>query len=176
MILYRGYRMFPMGDLMILQESVLHRIIGYCDYDAVCSLRNTCRYLHNFTRRLRTPWKLYPLRSKLFPYVVNLYAQYARLCHGEQARILPLLNENGKPLCLRYLNNDCQDAYCTASHGDVYYDTDEVEYQECGLEFKCFCIIVSQVFSTKYLWQNERYIEELFNAYSIERSWMQRKV
>lgn len=167
-VIHRAFRSFPMGDLDVLPECSLHRIIDFLDYSTVIQLRNTCRYLHNFTKKRRFRWNLYPLRGSKFKEVYYLYWKYSHLANGEQNYdgVFPIVDSQQKLICSSHLLGECQGLHCEGSHEEPNFLLEDVSLSQMRLEYPAFFIIGSRIFGPIYMWQYERYIEELFQGYA----------
>ncbi len=81
--LFSAIKLYSMGELLKLPEIALHKILDFSDYHEVESLRNCCRYLHNFTRRRRFNWDIIPMRREKFDSAIYLFWKYGKRRSGE---------------------------------------------------------------------------------------------
>ncbi len=115
------------------------------------------------------------MRANKYPQMLHLYAKLSRLSSGDSSHIV-FKDLLGRSICPKYMCSVCNDSVCPDAHTDAIYDASTQEFQETGLEYKALLIICVELFGTKLVWQNERYIEECFLAFSSEHAWTQRKV
>ncbi len=165
-----------MGELLKLPEIALHKVLDYSDYAEVESLRNCCRYLHNFTRRRRFNWKINPMRHEKFNSAIYLFWKYGKRRSGE-AEHHQFYDVHGSLVCERNLQGLCTgEKTCGMSHQSIHIDDyDEWKKVEIYLDIDGYFTVINSLFGAKFLWQCERYLDELFRAHSIEVVIAQRK-
>jgi hypothetical protein len=72
-----SYKSYDMGDLECMQTIDFIRVLTFLEYSEFESLRNTCWFLHNLTRRYRNKWEIKPMRSGMGPFVTYSFIKWA---------------------------------------------------------------------------------------------------
>ena len=100
--------------------------------------------------------------------------KWCRLEGGEGlSDVGPLRDVNGKEICLRNLDavrgKGCLNKHCPKSHNPAHINISDLKRSGACLEkeglYHCLC----DTHSSTFLWQNERFIEELFQRMSLKR-------
>jgi len=86
----------------------------------------------------------------------------------------PYCDQTGFPLCEEYLQRSCQAKYCPLKHAPLQALGDPRFYPPvgvAGLELKHVLLACYNIFSSRFVWAKERYIEELFkfSAADVEK-------
>jgi hypothetical protein len=148
---------------------------------------------------MRLAWKLFPGRSTHINQVVFLFVRWSRIgvegVQGVDQALFPLLDREGKPMCLRHMNRECPASdsldllqstkgwtstaaagMCRASHGELCYDVEELSVLDAYVELVDLMFFVSVLFGPKFIWTYEVYIRELFAAFGEDRLVCSRRV
>ena len=82
----------------------------------------------------------------------------------------PYADTEGNIICERYLQRICENPFCRQKHSSLQtlgYSQYYPGAQEAGLELKHLLLACYNVFDPRFVWQKERYIEKLFEFYSV---------
>ncbi len=60
------YKSYSVGNFELLPLACTDLILDFCDYHSVVTVRNTCRFLHNHTKRRRAAWLMHPMRTDMY--------------------------------------------------------------------------------------------------------------
>ena len=155
-------------------------IINYLTYDDMCNVRNTCRFLHNFTKDLRLHFQIFPPpRRPLINKIISIFLSYCRigmLGNGNLKDVV-LRDQFYQPICQPYLWCRCViGKNCTDSHLDIDYDRYDIHVTGAYLVYDTFMYFVSEIYGPKFIWKYELFIQALFQAYSHEEMIILRKV
>ena len=165
-MVHNAYRAFALGDLEKLTQQNFHLVLGYLQYPDAVNLRNTCWFLHNFTRKYRDSWSLYPMRKSWFHYSAYGFVKWSSLPGGGHKDFGELIDKEGKPVCLGYQEGTCtHQNSCPKRHTAVYLDPQSVEDVGACLDRKCFGIVLVRMFGSNFFWRYELYLDELMIAY-----------
>jgi len=167
-IVHANYRQYKVGFLSILPLKVFDIMMRYFTYDEAKLLRDTCKYFHNLTGRLRTTWSIYPMRSFYYESTIYLFQKWSRSADGgDRMKVEGVFRDwDGNQVCHRYLNIDCGDKYCSLSHNPIKLDVKYMSsLSSLYLELESFKSIVTRVFGARFLWQYEAFIHEFFKNY-----------
>jgi len=88
----------------------------------------------------------------------------------DTSHCFPYCDENGAPLCEEYLQRSCKAKYCPLRHAPLQAIGDPRNYPPvsvAGLEYKHVLLACYNVFSSRFVWAKERYIEELFRFSAV---------
>ena len=155
-------------------------ITDFLTYEDMCMLRNTSRFLHNFTKDLRLHFHIFPpLRRVLINKIISLFLAYCRIgMHGtSNLKEVVLKDQYYRPICHPYLWCRCViGKNCTDSHLDIEYDRYDIHVTGAYLVYDTFMYFVSEIYGPKFIWKLELFIQELFNAYAVEELITLRKV
>ena len=178
LLIYKPYKYYNLGGLENLTEKLFQYVLTYCNYKDIENLRNTCRYLHDFTRKLRSTWILTGMRSKSYDTMVYAYMKWCKNEIGvsDLLKQTPLVDEKNRNICIAHLELRCRDKYCVQSHALAMYDTKALSLSTLMLDLECVCSCISFVFSPCFLWQYEVYIQELFLFYAVSVKIIRRTV
>eukprot|EP01034_Spumella_vulgaris_P028198 gene28198-35014_t len=195
---YEAYKAYEVGHLKKLQSHILERVIlSYLEYRDLTALRDCCNCLHNFTQELRLSWKIFPRRASHINQVVVLFVRWSRIgaegVRGLNETTFPLLDCDGRAMCLRHMNRECPASealqnlliadggrsspsspaaaasLCVASHGALRYDVEELCALDAYVELEDLLFFASVLFGPKFLWRYDVYIRELFVAFGVDR-------
>lgn len=220
---YRPYKFYKCGNFEYLPLRATDRIISFLNYDEVGNMRNCCRFLHNHTKRLRSAWRIHPMREDKYDTVMFHFMRWAvnsnddRPYYGKTPEVpklqrvekaggaeddleerqhakeeglaaeaqrtpyddvhftdtshcYPYADSEGDIICERYLQRICENPYCRQKHTSLQtlgYSQHFPGAQEAGLELKHLLLACYNVFDPRFVWQKERYIEKLFEFYSV---------
>lgn len=198
---YQKNRNSPMGMLEKLQVSVQNIYISYLNifksilqiksmekiileyltYQDIEILRNTCVYLHNFTRELRLTYRIFPsYRQKQYNKLIYLFFNYSRVGKEglPQLSNIELKDKYNCKICPYYLQLLCplNELTCNYSHNIIYIHRKEINETNAYICYNELIYFISQIFHPKFIWQNEIYIKELFHAFSYEENIVIRQV
>jgi len=165
-MLHNAYKAFALGNLEQLMQVDFERVMSFLTYkDAVC-LRDTCWFLHNYTRRKRANWDLYPMRSNQYHRVVWGFLKWSTMARGGKKLLGPFFDEHGKPICIGYQEGICNhQKSCPNSHATAALDSAFVEESGACLDRKNLNIVLVSIFGPHFYWKYELYIGELMIAY-----------
>lgn len=156
-------------------------ILEYLSYRDIELLRDTCVYLHNFTRELRLTYRIFPLyRQKQYNKLVYLFFHCSRVGKEGLPQLagVELKDKYNQKVCPYHLQLLCplKPEACNFSHEMVFIHRKEVNYTGAYICYDEFMYFVGQVFHPKFIWKNEVYMKELFHAFSYEEEIVVRQV
>lgn len=158
--------------LLFLQISILNKVlIDYLVYEDLVQLRNTCRFLHDFTRELRMNFLVFPRQRRLMlNKVLSLFIRWARLNPdgSDNLKDRVFTDAMHRPICRYHMRLQCQLplGQCPDSHDDVVYDRTDLQQTSAYLIYDDFMFMVSDLFGATFIYQFEVYLQALFQAYS----------
>ena len=178
-LLFKGYRSLAAGRLNSLPSTSVERVLSFCDYKSLESLRDCCRLLHNYTRDLRGQWRLRPMREKHHDIMIYFFLRWATRNTSELAFSSKQLFAG---ICQHHLETGrCPlNKSCPFSH-DALPDLGFREFfpspSEIGLELCQFITCCNSVYGPTFCYQQEAYILALFDekAAVVPRLQMQRE-
>lgn len=168
-LVVRGsYKVFAVGSLSRLHESDLHLVLSFCSFAEAQRLRDSCQYLHRCTRLKRLRWQLNPLRDQVVDRVVLNFVLWGRMLDERRAlhTFGRFTDHCGRAMCNNFLDGSCENYVCTDSHERLLIERERLQQAGIVIELQQLQVVVTKVFSAKFLWQCEAYIAELFRAYS----------
>lgn len=173
-------RSSQVGDLQYLELKSLEKIIvDYLTYSDIENLRNTCQFLHDYTRELRYNYKIFPFyRQKMINKIIYLFVRWSRVGKegGEHYDGFVYQDIYQQPICSAYLMLRCQlGNTCSQSHRMIYYDRMDLQLSKAYLCYDDLMAFISDIFGPKFIWKHEIFIQELFKAYSQEEDLLIRK-
>lgn len=161
------------GVLDKLEFNVLSKIIiDYLTYPDIVQMRNSCRFLHNFTRELRFQFKIFPPHRRItMNKFLHNFLHWARIgAEGADNLVdIVLLDKFHHPICPHHLRAKCNINNCPKSHSDVFYDRADFDQTKAFVTYEDFLFFVSDLFSPQMMYQHEVHIQQLFLAYSNEQ-------
>lgn len=183
---YKSYAMGSLENVLIMDFVRVISFLSYADFE---QMRNTCWFLHNFTKRYRTKWAISPMRAEKCAFVVYGFLKWARFTGGlsldradrlaaieEEAECAssnlgPFVDEYGKLVCMAYLEGKCGGRSCPQllSHDPIFLVAFDLNKQGVFIEERGVMIAVSQLFGPEFEWRYQWYIKALFKALSTMR-------
>lgn len=146
-------------------------ICDYLTYEDMCQMRNSCRFLHNFTKDLRLHFHIFPPpRRPIINKILSLFLTYCRIGTNGTSNLkdVVLHDQYYRPICKPCLWCRCVVKNCPDSHLDIDYDRFDIHITDAYLVFDTFMYFVSEIYGPKFIWKYELFIEALFQAYGKE--------
>lgn len=145
--------------------------MDYLSYPDVVQLRNTCRFLHDFTRELRLCYRLFPPERRItLNKVLHLFTRWARLNPDGSDNLKDRVFHDAmhRTICPYHMKLQCRlaNGQCPDSHGDIVYDRTDLQQTGAYLIYDDFMFVVSELFGPKLIYQFEVHLQALFQAYS----------
>jgi hypothetical protein len=75
-MIHSAFKAFALGSLESLMQTDFEIVMSFLIYQDAVNLRNTCWFLHNFTKPYRYEWRLYPMRR----YIIYMYIYKSIKC------------------------------------------------------------------------------------------------
>jgi hypothetical protein len=172
LLVYKPFRTFQMGSLEMLPTKLFLIVLEFCTYGEVVSLRNCCRFLHDFTKERRSLWALTGMRVHHCQRAVYSYIKWAKTVEGVPglSYSVPCVDKDQKQVCTRFLEMKCENMHCVKPHTMPVYDYKFLsQAKDNAIDIVSFYGIICFTFSSTFLWKNEIYIKELFEFYCVVR-------
>jgi hypothetical protein len=170
-----------MGLFEKLETKMMDKIVlDYLQYSDIEILRNTCVYLHNYTRELRLSYRIFPLpRQRFYNKIIYLFLKWARIGREglPQLSKYEIKDKYNQLVCPYYLQLLCplKEEACNYSHKQIFLNRKEINLTKAYILYDELIFFIGDIFNPKFIWKYEIYIKELFLAYSHEEPVLIRK-
>jgi len=176
-LVFSPYKSLPCGVFRVLTLASFERVLSFCSFQDLESIRGCSRLFHNYTRDLRFSWRLGKMRCAYHDVMVYAFLRWSTNNAGEFALNKDIYQDaHGNPLCRHWLETaSCPlRNSCPFSHKGLQFLGFREFYPsatEIGLELRQFLLCAYITFTPKFVWQKERFLEELFKeyAFNVER-------
>jgi hypothetical protein len=156
-------------------------LLDYLTYSDIEQLRNSCVFLHNFTRELRLTYRIFPLeRRPIYNKIISLFLKWARVGKDGMPTLAnyEIKDKYNQSICKYHLQLLCHltSNNCNASHHEIFINRKELEMSGAYIVEDELMFFIAEIFQPKMLWKLEVFIKELFQAYSHVEWTLYRKV
>jgi hypothetical protein len=155
-------------------------ILEYLSYSELELLRNTCVYLHNFTKELRLTYRIFPkFRQKYYNKLIFLFLKWSRVGKDGLPQLInyEMLDKYGQTICPYFIQHLCPltEESCNFSHKTIMINRKELTLTKAYLLYDELIFFISELFNPRFIWKCEVFIEALFHAFSYSENIIVRK-